>query len=277
MLILAILCVAGCTDNPFESTPTIAASKREVHGRVRLTGTDDNSGVYVWMQGFDLATATDPDGNFTLTLPPPETQGPAGGADGVYTLYTFLGNYRLKSVRTAVRDGQFIFPTDDIDERGEIREELLMQELFSINMNLSRTQIEADSPRTITVQVELQSDVPPVEVYYPRMLAGIEGPMLLHNLKTGEVDLYSSVVTGVEVQDYVQVGTIPYTRSMLLIIPKYRLQAGSYEIIPYLLPRDQYIPLPLLNSLGDHVGDFNADYVYYPFRREGGILTVTPN
>ncbi len=267
----------GCTDNPFESTPTIEASQREIHGTVRLSDGGDPSGIYVWMQGFDIATTTDPDGKFTVTLPPPEAQGPAGGADGVYSLYTFLGNYRLRSVRSAVRDGAFIFPTDDINERGEINEQLVMQQLFSISTNLSRTHIEADSPRTIAVQVELRSDVPPVEVYFPSMLQGIEGPVLLHNLGTGEVDIYPTVVTGVEIQNYVQLGPIPYTRSLLLIIPKYKLQAGTYEVIPYLLPRVQSIPIPLLNSLGNDVAALSENYVYYPFRRDGGILTVMPN
>jgi len=267
----------GCTDNPFESTPTIEASQREIHGTVRLSDGGDPSGIYVWMQGFDIATTTDPDGKFTVTLPPPEAQGPAGGAEGVYSLYTFLGNYRLRSVRSAVRDGAFIFPTDDINERGEINEQLVMQQLFSISTNLSRTHIEADSPRTIAVQVELRSDVPPVEVYFPSMLQGIEGPVLLHNLGTGEVDIYPTVVTGVEIQNYVQLGPIPYTRSLLLIIPKYKLQAGTYEVIPYLLPRVQSIPIPLLNSLGNDVAALSENYVYYPFRRDGGILTVMPN
>lgn len=277
VLLLAGAMMTGCTDNPFESTPTIEASEREVRGIVRLSDGGDPSGIYIWMQGFDIATTTGPDGEFTVTLPPPEAQGPAGGVDGVYTLYSFLGNYRLRSVRTAVREGAFVFPTDDISEDGEIREELLMQQLFSISTSLNRTHIEADSPRTITIQVELRSDVPPVEVFFPRMLQGIEGPVLLHNLGTGEVDIYPTVVTGVEIQDYVQLGPTPYTRSMLLIIPKYKLQAGMYEIIPYLLPRMQSVPIPLLNSLGNDVGALNENYVYYPFRREGGILTVMPN
>lgn len=275
--ILVATALHGCTDNPFESTPTIEASKREIRGMIRLSDGGDRSGIYVWMQGFDIATTTDPDGKFTITLPPPEAQGPAGGADGVYSLYAFLGNYRLKSVPTAVRDGAFVFPTEEINERGEIHGELLMQRLFSISTNLSHTHIEADSSRTITVQVELRSEVPPVEIYFPSMLQGIEGPVLLHNLTTGEVDIYPTIVTGVEIQDYVQLGPTPYTRSLLLIIPGNKLQAGVYEIIPYLLPRMQSIPVPLLNSLGTDVGALNENYVYYPFRREGGILTVMPN
>lgn len=274
---LAGVLLTGCTDNPFESTPTIKASDREIHGNVRLSDGGDPSGIYIWMQGFDIATTPGADGKFTITLPPPEVQGPAGGADGVYSLYAFLGNYRLRSVRAAVRDGAFVFPTEEIDERGEIHEELLMQQLFSINIVLSRTHIKADSPRTITVQVKLRSDVPPVEIFFPRMLQGIEGPVLLHNLTTGAVDIYSTFVTGVEIQDYVQLGPTTYTRSLLLIIPKHKLQAGVYEIIPYLLPRVQSIPIPLLNSLGTDVGALNEHYVYYPFRREGGILTVMPN
>ena len=152
-----------------------------------------------------------------------------------------------------------------------------MQQQFSITTDLSLTRIEADSPRFISVQVTLASDAPPVDVLYPRMVDGVEGPMLLRNLATGEVRMFSTTVTGVEVNDYVRVGTLPYVRSMLLTIPKNTLPAGQYELIPYLLPRGQSIPVDLLDSIGEDISSFGPGYVSYPLRRQGGRLDVTPN
>jgi hypothetical protein len=269
--------MVGCTDNPFESAPAIAPSRQSIRGSVQLSGTTDHSGVHVWLEGFDLVTTTGSDGSFSLTLPPPAAQGGGSGVSGVYRLWAFLGNYSTRSLRVAVQNGSFIFPSDDIDEDGALREELYLRERFSITTNLSMTRIEADSPRFISMQVELQAPGTPADVYFPRMSNGVEGPVLLHNLGTGEVKLFSTTVTGIEINDYVRVADIPHVRSMLLSIPKYALKAGQYEVVPYLLPHGVAIPSGLLNSLGENVTELNPTYIAYPFRREGGRLDVTPH
>jgi len=275
--LLLPLLIVGCTDNPFESAPAIAPSKNSIRGSVQLSGTDDHSGVYVWLEGFNLSATTGSDGSFSITLPPPAAQGGGGGISGIYRLWAFLGNYSTRSLRVAVQDGRFIYPIDDIDEDGMLREVLYLQERFSITTNLSMTRIEADSPRFISMQVELRAPGTPADVYFPRMYNGVEGPVLLHNLGTGEVKLFSTTVTGIEVNDYARVTDIPHVRSMLLSIPKYALKAGQYEVVPYLLPQGVVIPPGLLNSLGEDVAGLNPSYLAYPFRREGGRLDVTPH
>ncbi len=278
-LLLALLpaFLVSCTDNPFESEAMVDGSDRRVQGSVRLSDSDDHSGVYVWLEGYDLAVRTESDGSFTFTLPPPAAQGGGSGADGVYRIWTFVGNYALRSLPTAVHGGRVVFPSTEIDAQGVLREPLHLQQRFSITTALSMTRIEADSPRFINLQVELRAPGTPADVYFPRMYAGVEGPVFLRNLRTGEVKLYSTTVTGIEIDDYVRVADVPYVRSMLLNIPKYSLKAGQYEVVPYLLPRGVSIPVPLLNSLGEDVTGLNPSYLSYPFRREGGRLDVTPN
>ncbi len=272
-----LLFATACTDNPFESDPTIAATKRRIHGIVRLSDRQDNSGAYIWMEGFNLGTVSGPDGRFTLTLPLTSEQSTPGGNEGVYRIYAFLGNYEMHNVKTAIHNGTFVFPSTDVDERGNIHDEIFMQELFSISTTLSMKNIEADSPRVITMDVTLRSSTPPVEVYFPRMVGTVEGPVLLHNLGTGEVEIFHTTVTGVEISDYVSVGPVAYSRTMILNIPKYKLRAGEYEVIPYMLPRDRNIPLQLLNSLGTDINALSNEYVFYPFLREGGRLHVEAN
>ena len=276
-LLLALLLTGACTDNPLEDSTPVQRSQRQVSGTVRLSDRGDCSGAYIWLDGFDLSTASRADGSFSLTLPPVSAQSTPGGSEGVFRVHAFLGNYRLVRVPVPVHQGLFAFPSDAVNESGQIREELFLQQLFSISTALSRSRIEADSPRVITLTVTLQSPIPPVEVFYPRMVAGIEGPVLLHNLRTGEVDIYRTTVTGVEVSDYLELGPVPYARSMILSIPKYRLRAGEYEIIPYLLPRGTDVPLSLLAGLGEDVSALGPEYVFYPFLRDGGRLIVDPN
>lgn len=280
--ILPVLCVlfaigTGCTDNPFESDTAVQPSDRTLSGTVRLSDAEDHSGVYVWMEGFDIATTTDTDGRFSLTLPPPSSQTSGGGVDGIYNVYTFLGNYRLQRVRTAVREGAFVFPSSAISESGEVFEPILLQQKIDIEINLDKTHIEADSPRFITMDVALSTTSQPSTAYFPRMYGEIEGPVLLHNLRTGEVVIYSTVVVGVDLMDYVSLGPVPYTRRLLLNIPKYALKAGLYEVLPYIVAKNEPIPLHLLNSLGEEVTALSEQYVFYPLRRKGSILHVTPS
>lgn len=272
--LLALSLLASCTDNPLEDGSAVQASHRKISGKVRLSDRPDHSGAYLWLEGFDLHTVSRVDGGFSLTLPPASAQSTPGGNDGVFRLYAFLGNYRLQSVKTAVRQGAFSFPSDDIDNNGDIINELFLQQLFSIETTLSRSRIEADSPRVITLNVILRTPLPPVQIYFPRLLNGIEGPVLLHNKTTGEVRIYRTTVTSIETTDYVDIGPTVYTRSMILIIPKDRLKAGEYEIIPYMLPRNVTVPLGLLSSLGENVAELGAGYLAYPFLREGGRLIV---
>ncbi len=276
-LLFALLASAACTDNPLEGDSTVAASHRRIQGVIRLSDRADHSGAYIWLEGFDLRTVTRADGAFSLTLPLAGAQGAAGGSDGVFRLYAFLGNYGMASVTTAVRDGVFLFPDTEIDEKGNIRKEIYLQELFSITTTTNLNSIEADSLRVLFVEVKLRSSVPPVEVYFPRVVNGMEAPLLLRNVATGKVHILKSTVTDIEMTDYVQVGAADYTRSMILVIPKYTLQAGEYEIVPYLLPRERDIPLGLLSSLGSDVSTLGEGYLGYPMLRSGGRLRVYSN
>jgi hypothetical protein len=272
-----LLAAAGCTDNPLESDSVVTSSRRRIHGAVRLSDRADHSGVYIWMEGFNLRTVSRTDGAFSFTLPLADAQGAAGGTDGVFRLHAFLGNYRMASVTTAVRDGAFLFPDTEIDENGNIREELFLQELFSITTTTNLSAIEADSLRVLFVEVKLRTTVPPVEVYFPRMVNGLESPLLIRDVTTNEVRILETTVTDVEMTDYVQVGVTGYTRSMILVIPSYTLQAGEYEIVPFLLPRERSIPLGLLASLGSGVSTLGREYLDYPFIRAGGRFRVYSN
>lgn len=275
LLLLPLL--PACTDNPLEDSSTVSRSQRRVTGTIRLSDRDDHSGAYIWLEGFDQSTVSRPDGSFSLTLPPASAQSTPGGNEGVYRIHAFLGNYRLQRVATAVHQGVFQFPSTEIDAEGRIRNDIFMQQLFSITTTLSHSRIEADSPRVLTLTVKLRSAVPPVEVFYPRMAAGIEGPVLVRNVQTGESKIYRTTVTGVEISDYIELGPAAYTRSMILNIPKGELKSGEYEIIPFILPRGTTVPFALLASLGTDVAALGESYAQYPFLREGGRLLVDPN
>ncbi len=277
LLLAMTVLLSSCTDNPFESESVVSGSDRRIGGSVVLADQSDHSGVYLWLEGFGAVARSGSDGRFSILLPPAASQSASGGVTGIFNLYAFLGNYRTASIRTVVKNGTFSLPTDAIDEEGNIRNELFMQELFSVETTLSRSSIEADSPRVITMTIYLKSSIAGAEVYFPRRVNDVEGPIVLRNIVTGEAVVRNTVVTGVEISDYIKLGSVPFDRSLMLIIPKGTMKAGRYEIIPYILPQRQTAPMSLLNSLAEHATELGPNYVFYPMRRSGGMLTVTPN
>lgn len=276
-LFSTLLFLAACTDNPFEDSASVAAAPRRITGSVRLSDRADHAGVHIWLEGFDLHTESAADGSFAITLPPASAQGAPGGTDGVFTLHAVLGNYRPRSIPTAVRGGVFTFPTDEIDVEGQLREPLSMQQQFSIRTTLSRDRIEADSLRSITLTVTLESPVPPVGIFFPRMIGGMEGPVLLRDMHTDAVELFETVITSNATSDIVWIEPTGHTRTMILIIPRGRLGAGEYEVVPFLLPRNATVPPALIASLGDDITAPGPAYFRYPLLRDGGRLIVDPN
>jgi hypothetical protein len=277
VLCAILICTCGCTDNPFESGEPVSGSKRRLSGTVMLDAQTDHSGVYVWLEGFGTAAVSSNDGRFALLLPPSDSQPASRAVSGIFNLYAFLGNFRPVALRTAVQNGTFTFPTEAIDEAGIIRNPLFMQELFTVETVLSRGSVEEDSPRVLTLTVYLKSSISGTEVYFPRIQNGVEGPVILHNLETGEARVMKTVVTGVEQSDYVKLGAVPYSRMMMLIIPRGTMKAGRYQILPYILPQRQSVPIALLNSIAENISDLGPGYALYPMRRSGGLLNVAPN
>jgi hypothetical protein len=278
MLLLVFIgaVLTGCTENPFESETPLRASPRRITGTVSLGDRDDHSGVYIWLEGFGIATSSSANGDFVLTLPPAAAQSPNGGVTGMFRLYAFLGNYRSVMLTTVVKNGVFSLPTEAIDEQGHVRERMYMQQRFSVNSILSHTSIPADSPRTITMSVELQAASGGVSVYFPRRVGDTEGPVIIQNIATGEARVWPGIVTGIELSDYITLGSAPYRRSMILIIPRGTLKAGRYRILPYILPGQLRLPASLLDNLGEGVTEVHPGYARYPMLREGGELSVTP-
>ena len=272
---LLLASIIACTDNPFESRSTMQPTVRRISGFVQLGERSDHSGVHVWLDGFDISSVTDTDGAFAITLPPPSLQATPGGVNGVFSLYAYLGNYRIDSVSVAVRNGMLLLPSESIDEAGRLRDVLFMRELFSVETVLSESTIRSSAVNFITAHVKLRSISQPISVYFPRAVDAVRGPIVLHELQTGAATVMSTEVSGVGTADIVQLGPVEFVRSLLLILPASSLRPGRYEIIPYILPRQQSVPSSLLAGIGLHVRALSPDYVFFPMLRRGGILTVT--
>ncbi|MCI0698440.1 hypothetical protein L0337_41385 [candidate division KSB1 bacterium] len=98
---ICLLVVGGCTSNPFGGDE-ITGGNRQISGNLILKDKSSPESVYVWLEGFGLNAWTNNRGEFKINLPPPASQGPAGGVDGVFALYFYLANYSLQSTTVIV-------------------------------------------------------------------------------------------------------------------------------------------------------------------------------
>lgn len=268
-----VLIVSSCRDNPFEDVNTVMPAGRTLEGTVLLQDQESHEGIYIWLDGIGIGTATDRDGHFKLTLPS-STQLGGGSVSGVFPLYYYVGNYAIASSRIAVNNGELTLPSSEFDEHGSMRSPRTLQPLFTISTDLSLDWIEKDSLRFITLRIRLQAPGNSVYVYFPRKVDTVEGPLFFYNMDTGEVFLLSALVNGWVTSDEAIVGSVPYERILALTMKGKTLTAGRYQVIPYLHYKQQYIPPSLLRSLGSKVDQLVPDFVKIPYRRIGGSLTV---
>ncbi len=131
VVIAFCLLLVRCTEVPLVSTE-ITAGKRQVSGSVRLEQSNEFKNIYVWLEGFDIATTTDKSGNFSLTLPPPSSQNARGGITGLFSLYFYLANYFLATSEVLVHDGVFLYSNADLNKNGELLRPKILTEFLRI-------------------------------------------------------------------------------------------------------------------------------------------------
>lgn len=269
-LILALVLSSGCTHNPFGGDDEIS-SKRTVSGQVNLERSEDSGGLYVWMEGIDTGTFTDDEGNFQLTLPPPSSQ-PGGGFTGTADLYFYMANFKVDTANLILRNGEFLYSQEEIDEKGNFRQLRTMNKLLSINTSLSPASIDTGFSGNIRATITI--DVWDLQV----------------ELQTVRSDFQYFAVAAMEKQN----SNSPFVRSFIMgatktdttltrgrhvfvsdyFYPSSFLPAGEFIIMPYMWINQDNIPPKLIESLDAPYARYNESYVNLPFQRSGGRLTV---
>jgi len=276
-LLLSIFVFFACTGNPF-SDDEISQGMRRISGKVEVRdNTHSPEGVYVWLQGFDIGTFTDQDGNFEIILPS-SAQNSGGGA-GILNLYYYLANYKLAITELTVRNGEFIFANGEINNEGELHRPIFMPRILDISTVLTPSTAHADTSIFMKVEVVLSSETDSVNVFYPReTFKGpnkLIAPLFVKNLETETAIYVEATLVGINQEDLITIERgRPFVRTMLLSMDKGVLSEGQYEIIPYLRVSQPEVPAELLNNLIEDIDSFGLDYLNVPFFRTSGVLSV---
>lgn len=272
---IVLLWLAGCTESPF--VDEVAPPPTKIAGRVELNGlSNENHGVYVWLEGFNIGTFTDSSGHFEIEFPR-ELVG-TGTLSGIFKLYFFVANYSLVSLDIAVNDDGFVYGFGKLDRLGLLQEPVQLFKILDIQTVVQPRWAVNTYNGPIDVQVTLQAITDTVTVIFPKSVGGLLGGLFFRNEETGQVFI-DIPDEGADTREFVDVGPEPVARRGVFQLngSNFRdltLPVGDYEVIPFFFIEHQGLPHELLMSLGERVEEADPQYLRIPFKRQGGHFRI---
>jgi len=283
LIILATLVIqSGCTKNPF-GTDKISASD-EIKGTLILKDGASPDSVFVWLQGLNMKTWTDKNGEFKIKLPSLKSQGGAG-LTGSYHLYFFVMNYRIDSALVVLRNGRLEYSHGDIDDEGNVKEPKTLIKILDVQTDID----PPDFPQPTTLDWWEYEEVIDVEVTLKATTADditakfssfTKGPASIVFIK--RIDPKQDFLKIIEltpiashdslVQFNITADQVKWMAGFKVMIGD--LPVGKYKIIPYFLIEQENIPSELIESLGEEMFKPTAKYLSLPFRRQDGDFLV---
>lgn len=281
LVALALITFQSCTSSSI-GDGGISGGRRTVSGNVVLTngsGTFSAEGAFVWLSGMDISTRSDAQGHFELSLPPPAAQ-PGQGLSGAFKLYFYVDNFGLGITDALIDEGEFIFDTDEIGSNGALRRPMELVQTFTVTASMTPASFEIDEiPVLISARFSLRAVGKPIDVFFPRQVDDITGPVIVRNKETGTVKIISSTITGPGGLNDILTISSNTDFERIVAIPTAPLQdftIGTYEFIPFLYSAAT-VPPELLANLGDSARQLGVGYLDLPLVRNAGELKVTPD
>ncbi|MGD9900328.1 MAG: hypothetical protein AB7T22_14485 [Calditrichaceae bacterium] len=272
LIFILFVFVVSCTENPFWDDNISSNDRQVVEGAIRLSDDSQPDSVMVWLEGFDLVQKTDKRGAFKHEIPLSSEQ-PGGGLNGVYNLYSYLGNYRLASIPLLVLDGQFEYDKSGIDERGKISDDIILTKMLEIKTTIEPAEITTNIYVKFEITIEIENVVDSVEIMTYLDNSNYFGSIIFRHIQIpGDAIFIRDPLAGYVSRMITEQNrwTISFSMDGGFFTP------GQYEVIPYLnvtQDRDQ-IPHELMKKFGFNADGFDPDYLNVPFKRKTAILTV---
>jgi hypothetical protein len=257
-IIFLLISFFSCTSNPFwEDSPTI---EMKITGEVLTENNQTNVPVSVWLETFDLYTTTDSVGYFSFSIT--NSQTPNGSMNGPVNLYFFIHNYELDSVTAYFTNGMFSKEQTNFSEDGELLNPVEMKKILSgdVILHFNKNSIQTRDTLRVSFNLETHSAVSIDTYKYILQEDGSDfhSGLFFRSLTDNEtVTIYrfngidqsgNSVEDKLRNLTYVENESITWT--YYLLSDSLNLSSGDYEVLPYLLVRQDQIPNGLIEALG---------------------------
>lgn len=262
----------SCTENNLFDNEINVTENLIVRGTVLLSDPTGPDSVYVWMEGVNLSTYTDAQGDFLLELPSPKNQ-PGGGLNGIYRIFFFLGNYRIESASTLIINGEFQYGKGDLDIKGNVTRKVVLHKLLDIRTVVSPSEIENTYKDSIVTRIQLVNVTDTVRVRTFKRITGYTSCLIIKPVRG--TDEQAVLLRGDPTFWWEEIITEPTEWIMIYKFISGFFEPGEYEFFPFLEVVQDGVPPGLLESLGNDVYAFGHEYLKVPFKQVRGRLKVS--
>lgn len=276
LLILFVLPLS-CTKSPFGENE-ISGGNSTLKGLVKLDTNEVAKNAIVWLEGINIGARTDENGEFNLQLPAPGSQGGTTGYSGTLTLYCFMGNCNVGTARVGLRNGTFLAGDKNLDQNGKLKDPIYITKTLDVEVRTSPDRIKYGETSSVLVEVILTATSDSVRVWFPGVVNGLYGPMVITKVDIDSSQVVSTTITGIYGTNEVLVeDNAPIRRSFILGAGNFKNETAQYLITPFLLVRKTGVPQGLLDYIG-FKGDYDIEHFgAIPFEVTNSSLSVFDN
>lgn len=264
----------SCTDNPF-GQDEISSESQTIRGSVKLQN-DSPEDVFVWLEGFDMGTYTNTQGNFELRL---SSSSRYSNLTGNFKLYFFVANYNIDTASVVIHNGEVKFSLGDLDENGKLKREIYLTQLLNIELVANEAVFDDVIPLRdvgkIFMELTFEATSSSVPVEFPGKTEGPLGIIFLQRISPDE-----------EYQKMLYTNSLALENGLAMdnvtSAPRYwtgsfnkrtiELPIGSYRILPYCIIHQPNVPDELWNHFCPNKNNPTIDFANLPIKINGGIF-----
>jgi len=264
-----ILSLIQCNQNPFFDDDWVDLGNRRIHGTVSLSDDSTPDSIFVWLEGFDLGTWTDSDGSFELILPLPSEQ-PGGGLWGGFDLYYYIANYQIDAADIIVQDGYVLDNNGSVGVDGELTASPILKKLLDVSTTIEPDTVALDFEGDIECTIMLRAINEPISIITSLSQDSLQAAFI-QNIENRDARIINE---DANVYSLATIDDIPTVWMMRIPYTAHWLESGNYEIIPFVLVLQPYIPSGLLKHFGPESQNYGLDYLNIPMKRTSESLVV---
>jgi hypothetical protein len=266
--------IIGCTSNPFFSDEIKTNEKLSFSGNVKLPYTNNHSDIHVYVEGLDVLTKTDRNGDFTIKMPVEPGLQPGQGLTAFYNVYYYVANYEITFSSIFVNKGEFAFGVADLDNNGLISKKIVLRQLLDVTTIVNPEQIKQNYTDPMTITVRLENKVDSVIVFSNFIDENRFASAFLTDKDSPDDNVYLIDHPSSSIKSVVIDSTMFWTMDVNWSVDGNNVNVGSYNVIPYIYVFQRDIPSGLFKKLGSNVTWFTKDYLKLPFRRQSAELNI---
>ena len=265
-LLILIVCENPLTDDE------IIGENRTLSGAIQVSGVEDLSGVYIYLDVVNVGVFSDANGEFVLTLPPKSAMNVSGDVSGEYDLYIYSINYELVIKKVILKNSVILYGEADVDKKGKVLGLSLMQS-FRVETRSAFPQVSPGDPPKMSITAHFNAAVDSFAVNVPGGNMVLLGGVFIQEVQSGDLYLFElEMDSGKPYIEFLQ-----RTERLWSFHPNVfsrRLSKGRYKIIPLVYPYYSHLPAGLFESLGFSPRRIDAGFMKLFFPGDYGKFEV---